>query len=307
MPQAVAIGECMLELSRAEGLLWSMGYGGDSLNVATYMARLGGDIAYLTALGKDQFSADMKAQWAADGIDTSLVLSHQDRVPGLYAIETDPRGERSFTYWRGQSAARDMFNCAGLDAAFDAAEKAKLLYLSGITLSLYGAEEQARLVGLAKAVRSQGGDVAFDTNYRPKGWASAEQARAAIAAIAPHVSIALPTFEDDAALFGDTSPAMTVDRWAALGASRIALKLGGSGALVSDGGPKLTIASTLDPSPVDTTGAGDSFNGAFLAAFLRCATTQACATAGNILAAAVIRHRGAIIPKTDMPALDFAA
>jgi 2-dehydro-3-deoxygluconokinase len=297
----------MLELSRADGALWSMGYGGDSLNVATYVARLGGDIAYLTALGEDKFSADMKAAWAADGMDTSLVLSHQDRVPGLYAIETDAQGERSFTYWRGQSAARDMFACAGLDAAFEAASKAKLIYLSGITLSLFGPEQQARLVALAKAVRAHGGDVAFDTNYRPKGWASAEQARSAIAAIAPYVSIALPTFEDEAALFGDASPKAIIDRWSAHGASLIAVKLGGNGALVSDGFQRLTVASRTDPSPIDTTGAGDSFNGAFLAAFMGGASAEACATAGNELAATVIRHRGAIIPREAMPAMELAA
>ncbi len=301
VPAAVAIGECMLELSRSDGALWSMGYGGDSLNVATYVARLGGDIGFLTALGADKFSADMMAAWAVDGIDTSLVLSHQNRVPGLYAIETDAAGERSFTYWRGQSAARDLFGCAGLDDAFDTAAQAKLLYLSGITLSLFDDFEQAQLIALAKAMREQGGDVAFDTNFRPKGWASADHARRAIAAIAPYVSIALPTFEDDAALFGDLSPEQSIDRWHAEGASVIAVKLGGNGAMIAVDGQKIRIAGTPNPSPLDTTGAGDSFNGAYLAAWLQGGCPKTCAEAGNQLAAEVIRHKGAIIPRSVMP------
>lgn len=301
VPAAVAIGESMLELSRSDGTLWSMGYGGDSLNVATYIARLGGDVGFLTALGKDKFSAEMKAQWAVDGIDTSLVLTHHDRIPGLYAIETDAQGERSFTYWRGQSAARELFACAGIDDALEAAAKAKLLYLSGITLSLFGDLEQARLIALAKSVRGQGGDVAFDTNYRPKGWKCPDDARQAIAGIAPYVSIALPTFEDDAALYGDASPEQTIDRWQALGASLIAVKLGGNGALIADDGQMIRVAGTPNPSPLDTTGAGDSFNGAYLAAWQQGRSPIACAEAGNRLAAEVIRHKGAIIARSAMP------
>ena len=103
--RAVLVGEGMLELSQ-EGAAWRLGYGGDTLNTAIHLARAGIETAYLTAVGSDPFSADLKAKWQGEGLDTSLILTHPTRGSGLYAINTDERGERSFTYWRGESAAR---------------------------------------------------------------------------------------------------------------------------------------------------------------------------------------------------------
>ena len=108
MARIVCIGEAMLQLSRA-GDAWKLGYGGDTLNTAIHVARSGHDVAYLTAIGSDPLSADLKALWAAEGLDTSLVLTHPTRSTGLYAINTDASGERSFSYWRDTSAAREMF------------------------------------------------------------------------------------------------------------------------------------------------------------------------------------------------------
>ena len=92
----------MLELSRPNGSEggddWQLGYGGDTLNTAIHLARAGHDVAYLTALGRDPLSADLKVKWAPEGLDTSLVLTHPTRSTGLYAISTDASGARSFTY-----------------------------------------------------------------------------------------------------------------------------------------------------------------------------------------------------------------
>ena len=126
----VVVGEGMIELSRADGGLWRLGHGGDTLNTAIHLARMDRDVRYVTALGDDPFSATLLQDWAAEGIDTSLILRDPTRMPGLYAITTDEAGERSFSYWRGQSAARRTLSLPGSAAAMVEAEQADLLLYS---------------------------------------------------------------------------------------------------------------------------------------------------------------------------------
>lgn len=304
----VCFGECMVELSRTEMAdRWHSGFAGDTANVAVYCARSGHSTKYMTAIGTDPFSEEMRSFLLHEDVDTDLILTDPERVPGLYAIRTDEHGERSFTYWRDNSAARHFFQAEGLDTALAAAAKARLLYLSGITLSLFPEAGQARIAELARKVRTNGGIVAFDGNYRARGWQSAEVARKAFASFAPHCSVILPTFEDEEALFGDASQEDSLARWHQWGAEVVALKLGPDGALVSHPGGTSHIPSERPRRPVDTTGAGDSFNAAFLAAFLDRADPIAAARAGNRLAGEVVMHRGAIIPREAMPATAAAA
>lgn len=96
----VCVGECMLELSRAPEGGDRLGVGGDTFNSAVYLARLGNNAAYLTALGTDPYRDELRDAWAAEGLDLALTLVDPDRLPGLYAIRTDAKGERSFSYWR---------------------------------------------------------------------------------------------------------------------------------------------------------------------------------------------------------------
>lgn len=299
MTRVVAVGECMLELSRA-GDGWRLGHAGDTFNTALYLARLGLDVAYLTALGRDPFSDEMLAGWAAEGLDTSLVLTDPERLPGIYAIRTDRFGERSFHYWRSEAAARRLFELPGIDAALGSAKGAGLLYLSGITLSLFDEPGRARLRALALDVRDNGGVVAFDPNYRARGWADAASAVAAIEAISPLVMIALPTFDDEVALHGDVSPEATVARWQARGAREVVVKLGPKGCLVAKEGNSFLVPSPAHIMAVDTTGAGDAFNAAYLGARRQGLDPVAAAGFANSLAGEVVKHPGAIIPRAAM-------
>lgn len=302
-PRVHSIGECMVELSRTVlgGRSWNLGHGGDSYNVAAYMNRLGCDVAYVTALGSDEFSADLRAAFTEEGVDTRHVLSHPTRTVGLYAIRVDERGERSFTYWRGESAARALFECDGVAAAMADARTTNCLYVSGITLSLFGIAGRMELEQTAAAVRRNGGIVAFDTNYRPRGWASVEAARAAITDFARHASILLPTLEDDQALFGDRDADSCAARWHGLGVGEVVVKLGSDGAYVSADGRGIQVRPTEVFEARDTTGAGDSFNAGYLSARLGGHSPEAAAQRGNMLAGVVVRHAGAIIPKLAMP------
>jgi 2-dehydro-3-deoxygluconokinase len=302
LAQTVVVGECMLELV-SQGDTWQLGHAGDTFNTALYLARLRVPVAYLTALGADPFSQDLRTAWAREGIDTSMVLTDAARLPGLYAIRNDADGERHFYYWRERSAARRLFVLPGIEAALTAARQAERLFLSGITLAIFAPGERAQLVAIAKAIRARGGQVVFDPNYRPKLWRSAAQARAAFAAVAPGVSLALPTHADEATLFGDTDPQQSVARWRNLGAPEVVVKLGAQGCLVASAGGVLQIAPVATVTPLDTTGAGDAFNAAYLAGRIAGHDPAAAARGANRLAGEVIQHRGAILPRARMDAL----
>ena len=297
----VALGEGMLELTGSGLGPATLGYGGDTLNTAIYLARLGLPVRYLTALGTDPFSHQLRAAWAGEGLGLDLVLTHPTRLPGLYAIHTRPDGERSFSYWRSDSAARALFDCPDSAAALDQAAKAQCLYLSGITLSLFDDAGRAKLGDLCAAVRAQGGRIGFDPNYRPRGWPDADTARAAFAAIAPVVDIAFPTLEDEALLGHPTNAEALAQRWLDRGAQECVVKLGAEGAFVACAQGQALVRQSRTAAARDTTGAGDSFNAAYLAARLGGADPFAAAAAGNALASHVVEHPGAVIPSAAMP------
>jgi 2-dehydro-3-deoxygluconokinase len=299
----VAAGECMLELSRrADG--WQLGAAGDSFNTALYLRRLGVEVGYLTALGADPFSEEMLQSWRREGLDTSLVLRDPARLPGLYAIRTDERGERSFHYWRQQSAVRQLFRLADSDAALVAAARCDLLYLTGITLSLFDARERGRWLQLAAQVRSQGGTVAFDPNYRPQGWASVAEARMAVESIAPQLNIVLTTDADEEFLFGSIGHTGVLARWHGAGVAEVVVKRGAQGAAAQAGAESVEVAVPRVVRVVDSTGAGDSFNAAYLATRLGGGGLRQALHAGNVLAGAVVQVPGAILPAAQMPTWD---
>jgi len=292
----IVIGECMLELTR-DADRWQLGYAGDAFNTALYLSRAGVPTAFMTALGADAFSQELRAEWQADGLDTSMVLTDPSRLPGLYAVRNDADGERHFYYWRDRSAARRLFTLPGIEGIVARARGARQLYLSGITLSLFTHSERAQLNEIAAAVHAGQGQVIFDPNYRPAGWSKAEEARTAMRTLAPFVSIVLPTFFDEAALFGDASPAATVARWHDWGAEQVIVKLGAEGCLVSGPDGAEAVPAVKVAQVVDTTAAGDAFNAGFLAARDAGQDLAQAAHSASRLAALVIQHRGAILPR----------
>jgi 2-dehydro-3-deoxygluconokinase len=323
MARIVCIGEAMLELSR-QGENWRLGYGGDTLNTAIHLARAGHDVAYLTALGCDPLSAGLKAEWAGEGLDSSLILDHPTRSTGLYAISTDDQGERSFSYWRDTSAAREMFVLLGMADALAKAEQADLIVYSLITLAILPPEGREQLFALCKRVRARGGTVAFDGNYRPRLWANAAEAREARDAGIACADIGLPTLEDELSLSetpnrhaelvsasmpqtsnsskveawtlkqvqGDDGGADGVNaHWTTLGCPETIVKLGANGARLPDG---RIIPPPEILHPVDTSGAGDAFNGGYLAARMDGASITDAAMTGHKLAGWCVMRAGAI-------------
>lgn len=300
-PTFVAVGECMLEMSAADHD-WTLSCGGDTFNTAVHVARWGWSSRFLTALGSDPFSRRMLQQWVDEGLNTSLVLTHPSRLPGLYAIETDDSGERRFHYWRGQSAARAMFDLPNVDDALVAAQDAGLLHLSGITLSLFDDPGRLRLGRLAADVRVRGGRVSFDSNYRPAVWHDRDAARRAITALAPYVSVALVSFDDERELWGDEDASATIQRWQRLGVPEVVVKDGSRGAWISDGAAVVLVPTPSRLAAVDTTGAGDAFNAGYLAAAPFTERMRAVMV-GHLTAGVTVRHRGAIPPPSKIGTL----
>jgi 2-dehydro-3-deoxygluconokinase len=298
----VSLGECMVELARGGDGRFGLAYGGDTFNTAVYLARAGINVDYATALGDDPYSADLIALARHESVGTDLVATIPGRMPGLYLIETK-NGERTFHYWRDRSPARELFELPQADAIAAALRRAGIIYFSAITLSLYSPSGLARFAAALQQARGAGALIAMDGNYRPRGWPDAERAREVISRFWPLADMALPTFDDEAHLWGDAEPKATADRLFALGVKEVAVKLGSAGALAGRAGTLTTIAPSASVEPVDTTGAGDSFNAAYLAARLNGRSIEAAARAGNALAGIVIRHRGAIAPNDATAAL----
>lgn len=281
----IGIGECMVEFYATEPLAqatqFHKSYGGDVLNALVAAARAGSRTAFVSRVGDDPFGPGLLAAWHDEGIDTR----HAPLVPGengVYFIAVDAAGERSFTYRRANSAATGL--TADVDAAFIASSRC--LLLSGITQAISPGARAATLAA-ARIARAHGVTVAYDPNYRPRLWPDAATAQAACAELLPYVDILLPSLPADAEVL--PGPAHTL-------APHVAVKLGEQGCHVWQDGER-TVVAAVPAQVVDTTGAGDCWNGTYLALLSQGAGATQAAVRANAAAAAKLAHRGAIPPR----------
>lgn len=298
MFELVSIGEVMAEIRHSPDVGYQVGFAGDTFNTAIYCQRLlsaDSRVAYVSRVGTDPLSQSWMTFATTEGIDVSHVATDNDANIGIYSVTTDASGERSFHYWRDQSAARRLFACGDASPALPTA---KVTYLSGITLAILSPAARTRLMDQLAAQSKAGKTlVAFDSNYRPRLWESAVVAREVMGEMWRIADIALPSIDDERALFEDASDDAVIERFATRKWKACAIKRGEAGPI------SLTLGSldrTLFPAAdnvVDTTSAGDSFNGGYLAAFLSDQDELSCLQAGHNCASYVVGVRGAIAPR----------
>jgi 2-dehydro-3-deoxygluconokinase len=289
------MGECMIEMAGGEDRQYRLGYAGDTLNTAWYMrALLGPDwsVDYFTALGEDRYSGDIRKFLDSNGIGTQFIGTVKGRRPGLYMIHQE-HGDRHFTYWRDNSAAKLM--AEDKDALNAALDGASMVYFSGITLAILHPRARGRLLGAIVRARDAGAKIVFDTNLRPALWSSQRVMASTLTAAASLCDIVLPTHGDEAPVFGDASVEETAARYLELGVEEVVVKDGGNPALIATASERVKVVPPAGATVVDATGAGDSFNGAYLSARLAGKSLRDAAEAAHRVAGIVIGQRGALV------------
>ena len=297
--RVVSVGEVLVELVRDGDGRYVLGYAGDTFHTAIYLARSGAQVSFLTALGGDRYSDEVLKTAAAEGVATDLVLRVNDRVPGISLVETNRTGERSAEIWRDASPARQMFELPGWDRVAEQLVAAGLIYFSGVTLSLFSNVGLGRMLAALEFARERNASIAFDSNWRFATWRGDDQrARAVFSEALKRTDLALPSFEDEARLWGDSSPKATVERLTTFGVKEIVVKNGASPAFVHAEGKSIEVPVPQRVETADARAAGDAFNAAYIAARLRKESPEDAALAGHRLAAEVMRHPGAILPSS---------
>lgn len=303
------VGECMIEMRAVSASDFSQTFGGDTLNTAVYLARLNPDariaVQYVTAIGADSFSDAMRQLWCDEGVGSQHVRVIKDALPGLYVIQTDTHGERRFVYWRGQAAARRMFDGPEADNMLMALADYDYLYLSGISLAILTPDGRARLLKAIAQARKSGTRIVFDNNFRPHLWPDANAARQAYIDILSLTDLALITWDDDEALFGYADVEALFHAYARFGVGEVVLKRGAASCLIDCDGERFEVPAESVSNIVDTTAAGDSFSAGYLSCRLQGGDPDLAAQWGHRLAAQVVQHRGALIPNAAMPSLDM--
>ena len=292
--RSICIGEAGIELSRAADGRFTLACAGDSFGTAVYLARAGSAAAFASALGDDPYSTAIVSTAEAEGVETGLILRCPGRLPSI-ALVGD---ERHAHGWDDNGPARDLFELPDWGIVAEALIEARLIFFTGVTLSLYSNIGLGRFLAAIEMARSKGAIVAFDGNFRPRGWkGDLQRARTVFAEALKRVDIALPAYDDEAVLWGDPSPEATIERFQAFGVHEIAVKNGPHGALLAQGNERMRAPTPEAATPVDTRGAGDGFNAAYLAARLAGHAPVEAAGDGHRLAGEIISHPGIIIPR----------
>lgn len=296
----VIMGECMVELYQLVDNVYHQNFAGDVFNTAVYLKRTCEnpvDVQFFTAVGTDLISDKLVRAVEREKIDTSLMLRTKTARPGLYMINTDAFGERSFVYWRDSSAAKQVMQCFDAQLSYNAVKGCDMFYFSGITLAILSDADRTQLFELVKQLKADGSQIIFDPNYRPALWPNADAAKAAFIQAYSLSDLALPGLDDHKVLFGAQTTNDVVEQLAQLGVNEIIVKDGKNGINGRFAQQSFTAAAHPVKKVVDTTAAGDSFNGGYLAARLGGIAPQYAVKFAARLAGFVVEHTGAIVSK----------
>ena len=296
----VIMGECMVELYQLVDNVYHQNFAGDVFNTAVYLKRTCEtpvQVQFFTAVGTDLISDKLVRAVEREKIDTSLMLRTRTARPGLYMINTDAFGERSFVYWRDSSAAKQSLKCFNEQLNYDALKGCDMFYFSGITLAILSDADRAELFELVGRLKADGSQIVFDPNYRPALWQDANAAKAAFIQAYRLSDVALPGLDDHRVLFEAQTTNDVVAQLSELGVNEIIVKDGKNGINGRVQQQLFTAPAHSVKKVVDTTAAGDSFNGGYLAARLGGIAPQHAVKFAARLAGFVVEHTGAIVSK----------
>ena len=298
LPGIAFIGEPLLELapgSRAK--VFDLAVAGDVFNTAAAVAQLGVPSFLATSIGDIETDRILIDKAHELGISTKFFRLDRDHHAGLYLINNDPTGERSFTYWRSDSSARHLFQSADdLDQLLTQLADIPQWYLSGITLSLLSDASLNILLRHLVSFRRRGGTVIYDNNYRPALWNSAVDYRRRNIAVLELVDVFLPSVEDAINSGSAQSMDEALDQFRLLDVREVIVKNGTEPVTLLLEGVETIIPVQAQSQVVDTTGAGDGFNGGYLAARAMGLGCEDAVHVGMRVSGSVVCHRGAILP-----------
>lgn len=298
MKKIAVIGECMVEFSKNKEGLYQQTFGGDSFNFAVYLKRSlkESKVEYITVLGEDDLSLEMLDFFHKQKLNTTYVDKVKDKSPGLYIINTK-KGERTFSYWRGESSARRLFLTSSLEKLQKDLLKYDLIYLSAISLAIMRKQGRDNLFKILKKARSLGVKVAFDSNYRPRLYDNQVEARKIYMKAINYCDIFLPSLDDEIELWGYTNAKEVIQKARSFGINEIIITCGKEDIVYSSNGTIGSIKTKILKKIVDSTSAGDSFNAKYLASRLKGKRIDKSIKEANKLASKVIMYQGAIMPK----------
>ena len=299
MSNIIVMGECMVEFGRAgEANLYKKSFAGDVFNTGIYIKRCVKDLAnvkFLTAVGKDNISGELLTMMGKESLDTSLVYQSSTEQMGLYLINVDSEGERSFTYWRSTSAAKQVMSFVNDDIDNPALAEVDSFFFSGISIAIISESDRQALWTYIRKLKASGTKIVFDPNYRPVLWNSMDETREAYASAFELADIALPGVDDHIELYGAKNAEDVADFLEQFSIGEIIVKNGEQGMLLSLDGVRQHVSVQPIKNVVDTTSAGDAFNGSYLSARLLGRTPEQSALFASKISGCVIQHKGAII------------
>ena len=298
--KAKFIGECMVELSTLDNGLLQKSFAGDVFNSAVYLKRLVGykcDVSLLTAIGEDSISHEMEVFFNHQGLSTDTVFKTNDGTVGLYLITTDDNGERSFSYWRDNSVARQMMDILAAKKIEISELNSDLIFFTGISLGILTDASREILINQLSTARKKGAKIAFDPNYRPQLWETKEVAAKWIDKAYQVSDIIFPSFDEQQLLFGTASIEKCLNYHPSEDEKEVVLKAGADGMFVKYQHDIIHREFISADNVVDTTAAGDSFDGSYLAMRILGHNVSDSLEKAAGVAAKVVTYPGAIIPE----------
>lgn len=315
MKNIYVFGECMIELREDKSLDYSeestakiqgegnssskklqQAFAGDVLNTAVYLKRTFPEINthFVSAVGKDKFSVDMIRFFEEEQVGSKFVFQFDDKMPGLYAIETDDAGERTFSYWRENSAAKEVMSFID-DKTISQFSQGDMFFFSGISLAVITPKHRALFWKMIEKLKQAGISIVFDPNYRARMWDSPAQAKEQFDKAFAMSEIALPGVDDFEQLYNIDTSEGVYDYCQAFNLKELVIKNGEAGIFCHVDGEASQYGITPVKNVIDTTSAGDSFNGVYLGARAQGLTVERSIELASKSAGFVIQHPGAIV------------